>query len=90
MRYQSDTGQDAGTLLACSIDGQHNWSPLVSYGCKIDWTVPENMYVADGQGQDIDSTLSQLLNGNWSAQDPHSGVTGIHLLLEHRQAEPTS
>ena len=81
MRYQSDAGQDAGTVLAYSIDGQHNWSPLVSYGCKIDWTAPESLFIADGQGQDIDSTLSQLLNGNWSASDPHSGVIGYSYAL---------
>jgi len=74
LRFQSDAGQDAGTILACSIDGQHNWSPLVNYACKIDWTGPENVLVADGTGQDIDTTFSQLLSGNWSASDPHSGI----------------
>lgn len=76
-RFESpDSATWAGQVHAISRDGAHNWSNVDLKSFKIDWTPPSDPAVADGTGQDIDSTFqNSSLSGNWTAcTDANSGI----------------
>ena len=74
-RYQSIASAHAGKVTSVTVDGMDNWSAEDEELYFVDWTSPSVLSVADGNTADIDTTYLSTLSGNWTAEDPHSGIS---------------
>lgn len=65
----------SGQVMSIIKDNAFNLSSIKTKMIDVDWTVPENVNVNDGVGNDIDSVYQPTLQANWAtATDPHSGI----------------
>jgi N-acetyl-anhydromuramyl-L-alanine amidase AmpD len=72
---QSDHQQASGCLRLVAIDSAGNWNIPMDQLIQVDWTPPALNQCYDGPGLDIDTVYQPVLEGNWYADDVHSGIS---------------
>ena len=74
MRYESVGAIATGKIEALSLDATNLWSAISSSEYLIDRSAPSLISIADGTGSDIDTTIGNILEGNWDFTDIHSDI----------------
>ena len=78
---QSENSSNAGLLRSFVLDTDDLWSDEAYELYKVDWTAPMIQSVNDGNSTDIDTTYLTTLEGNWLAEDLHSGVSQTEVAI---------
>ena len=78
---QSENSSNAGLVRSFVLDTDDLWSDEAYELYKVDWTVPTIQAVNDGNSTDIDTTYLTTLEGNWLAEDLHSGVSQTEVAI---------
>lgn len=78
---QSENSSNAGLLRSFVLDTDDLWSDEAYELYKVDWTAPMIQSVNDGNTTDIDTTYLTTLDGNWLAEDLHSGVSQTEVAI---------
>ena len=78
---QSENSSNVGLVRSFVLDTDDLWSDVAYALYKVDWTVPTIQVVNDGNSTDIDTTYLTTLEGNWLAEDFHSGVSQIEVAI---------
>lgn len=78
---QSENNSNAGLLRSFVLDTDDLWSDEAYELYKVDWTAPTIQSVNDGNSTDIDTTYLTTLEGNWLAEDLHSGVSQTEVAI---------
>lgn len=81
IRYQSEGAVETGRIRSLALDLYDNWSAADSKEFLIDWSEPVLQYLNDGPSNDIDTTYSFTLEGNWLAEDIHSGIGNYQVAI---------
>jgi N-acetyl-anhydromuramyl-L-alanine amidase AmpD len=81
MRYQGEGAIETGRIRSLALDLYDNWSAADSKEFLIDWSEPELQYLNDGPSNDIDTTYTFTLQGNWLAEDIHSGIGNYEVAI---------
>lgn len=72
---QSVGAQPTVKVISCSMDDAQNWSLPAEQDYLIDFTLPEIVYLNDGNSSDIDSFFTATIMANWNAEDIHSNIS---------------
>ncbi len=74
--YQNpDPNTPSAKIKSIVMDSAANLSSIAFEFANVDWTKPQDLYVNDGSGADIDTVYTNTLEGNWgTTNDPHSGI----------------
>ncbi len=78
---QSENSSNAGLVRSFVLDTDDLWSDEAYELYKVDWTAPTIQSVNDGNSTDIDTTYLTTLEGNWLAEDLHSGVSQTEVAI---------
>lgn len=78
---QSENSSNAGLVRSFVLDTDDLWSTEAYELYKVDWTAPTIQSVNDGNGTDIDTTYLTTLEGNWLAEDLHSGISQTEVAI---------
>lgn len=78
---QSENSSYAGLVRSFVLDTDDLWSTEAYELYKVDWTAPAIQSVNDGITTDIDTTYLTTLEGNWLAEDLHSGVSQTEVAI---------
>lgn len=81
MRYESVGAQETGMIEALSVDATNMWSLYANAYYLVDRSAPIANFIADGNSNDIDTTSSTTLMGNWSFDDIHSGIANYEYAI---------
>jgi len=71
---QSENSNPAGMIRSIVLDDGDLWSNVNSEEYLVDWTVPVIDEINDGSGLDLDTIYNPIIEGNWAASDPNSGL----------------
>ncbi len=78
---QSENSSYAGLIRSFVLDTDDLWSTEAYELYNVDWTAPAILSVNDGNTADIDTTYLTTLEGNWLAEDLHSGVSQTEVAI---------
>lgn len=81
MRYESLGAITTGKIEALSLDATNLWSNINSSEYLIDRSAPSLVSIADGASSDIDTTIGNILEGNWSFTDIHSDIANYEYCI---------
>lgn len=81
MRYESMGAIETGLVKAISLDEAEQWSNEAVEYFLIDRSAPILNFISDGSANDIDTTNSTSLEGNWSSEDIHSEISSYEYAL---------
>lgn len=83
LRYQNpDPNTASGRVLSLTRDASENISTIALEEVNIDWSKPLFAAINDGNLSDIDTTYSEIIEGNWTtAIDPHSGLQNYEVAI---------
>lgn len=71
---ESLSATPTGRIISIVTDNVNNISSAVTEDYLLDFSSPELDHLNDGSGNDIDTVLTALLEGNWLGIDVHSDI----------------
>lgn len=81
MPIESENATATGLIRSLSLDSAGNWSLADEQLYLLDFTSPDIISLNDGASIDIDTFYTNILEGNWNAEDIHSSIANYEFAV---------